>query len=636
MLMKRDKEMSEDIGLKCGIECHQQFNVGKLFCSCKSILHEDKADLVFKRYIRPVPSELGTYDKAALEAFEKGLIYEYEAYKDCCCLVEMDEEPPHSINKEALKVALKVAKKVNAEILDEIIVMRKGIFDGSNVSGFQRTALVALGGKIPLKNKKIDIETIILEEDSARIIKKFEDKIIYRLDRLGIPLIELTTAPQLTSAKEVKECALKIGELFRITGKAKRGLGSIRQDLNISIKGGNRVEIKGIQDIELIDEIVRREILRQKNLIEIKKILRERKLKENELILNIKSLGDELKETNSSIIKGAFKKGYGVFGIKLSKFKGILGKEIQPNRRFGTELASYVKARTKLKGIIHSDELPAYGISNEDIKKIKKDLEIKADDAFVLVIGDELECAKALEIVLERCKQALIGVPKETRAVLKDGNSEYMRILGGEARMYPETDVPVIKIDKKLLEKIEKELPLWAEEREELYIKHGLSKKLAEEMKLSNYAILFEKLISKGFNANMVASILLETLTAIKREGYAIENLSDSMLEDFFKELEKTIPRELSKEVLKLWCRQPNLNLNQILKKLKIEKVEKQEVENIIREIVRKNKKMIKEKKNFAFKALMGDAMRILKGKISGKEIAEILHREIKKVLENG
>ncbi|RLE44473.1 Glu-tRNA(Gln) amidotransferase GatDE subunit E [Candidatus Woesearchaeota archaeon] len=632
--MEKEQSEYEKIGLKCGLECHQQFDVGKLFCSCKSILHEDEPDFTFERYIRPVPSELGTYDKAALEAFEKGLKYEYEVYDDCCCLVEMDEEPPHPINEEALKIAFQVALKINAEILDEIIVMRKGIFDGSNVSGFQRTALVALGGKIPLKNKAVDVETIVLEEDSARIIRKEKNKIVYRLDRLGIPLIELATAPQLTTPEEVKECALKIGELFRITCKAKRGLGSIRQDLNISIKGGNRVEIKGIQDLELMDEVVRREVIRQKSLIEIKEILKERNLKKEELVLNIKSLGNELSRTNSAIIKAAFKKGFGVFGIKLPKFKGILAKEIQPGRRFGTELASYVKARTKLKGIIHSDELPGYGISAEDVKKIEKDLEIGKEDGFVLVVGEELECAKALEIVLERCKQALIGVPKETRAALKDGNSEYTRILSGASRMYPETDIPRIEVSSALLEELKANLPLWASERKKLYLSYGLSEKLAEEMKLSNYAIFFENLVKKGFDANMVASILLETITAIKREGYPTENLSEEMLEEFFKKLTKEIPRELAKDVLKLWSRKPNLKLDQVLKELKVETMEESKIEHIVKELVRKNNKLIKEKGKHAFNALMGDAMKLLRGKASGHLIAKLLKEEIEKVLE--
>ncbi|MDO8627360.1 MAG: Glu-tRNA(Gln) amidotransferase GatDE subunit E, partial [Candidatus Diapherotrites archaeon] len=232
----------KDLGLKAGLECHQQLDTGKLYCHCPGELTEAKPEFLFHRKIRPTPSELGEYDKAALEAFSKNYTYSYESYNALNCLVELDEEPPQSINKKALDTVLEVALLADSSVLDEFQTMRKAIIDGSTVSGFQRTMLVSLGGKIKLLNKEIGIATIMLEEDASRTIAKTENGITYRIDRLGIPLIELATQPELHTPEEVKECALKIGELFRITGKAKRGIGTIRQDVNISIREGTRVE----------------------------------------------------------------------------------------------------------------------------------------------------------------------------------------------------------------------------------------------------------------------------------------------------------------------------------------------------------------------------------------------------------
>jgi len=268
---------------KAGLECHQQLDTKKLFCRCPSVLREDKPDGSIIRFLRPSASELGEVDIAAIEQFERKKSFLYEYYYDTNCEIELDEAPVQEINKDALDTVLKVALLSNSDILKKLVVMRKVVIDGSNTSGFQRTTLVAMGGKIKLKNKDIGIQTIVIEEDSARPIEKKNDQTVYRVDRLGIPLIELATEPELFTPEEVKEAALAIGNLFRITGKAKRGLGTIRQDVNVSIKDGARVEIKGVQDLPLIDEYVRREIERQQKLIEIKEELKKRQVQSEDL-----------------------------------------------------------------------------------------------------------------------------------------------------------------------------------------------------------------------------------------------------------------------------------------------------------------------------------------------------------------
>jgi glutamyl-tRNA(Gln) amidotransferase subunit E len=233
------------IGLKCGLEVHQQLDTGKLYCRCPSLLREGKPDFVFRRRLRASASEMGEIDRAAAEQSGRGMLFEYNSFKDCCCLVEADEEPPKPTDPQALETVLKISLMCNASVFDELFAMRKIVVDGSNTTGFQRTMLVAENGSLDLGKKKIGIQTIVLEEDACRPVEKTADKVVYSLDRQGIPLIEIATAPEIRSPEEALECALKLGELLRRTCKAKRGLGTIRQDINISIEGGARVEIKG-------------------------------------------------------------------------------------------------------------------------------------------------------------------------------------------------------------------------------------------------------------------------------------------------------------------------------------------------------------------------------------------------------
>lgn len=259
------------LGLKVGLEIHQQLDTNKLFCDCPCKIRKDKPDIIVKRELRPMPGETGVIDKAALYEKKKKKFYIYEAYSDTNCLVELDEEPPHKINQEALDVALIIAKMLNCDIPEYVQVMRKTVVDGSNTSGFQRTALIARNGCLETKEGKIGIESICLEEDAGRRTAEDKESVTFRLDRLGIPLVEIATAPDIKTPNQAREVAKKLGNLLRATGKVKRGIGTIRQDLNVSIKKGARVEIKGVQDLKSMPKIVVKEIERQKSVVDKKK-----------------------------------------------------------------------------------------------------------------------------------------------------------------------------------------------------------------------------------------------------------------------------------------------------------------------------------------------------------------------------
>lgn len=618
----------QKLGLIAGLEVHQQLDTGKLFCRCPTILREDSPNIIVKRKLRPVASELGEFDRAALEQFKKNLSYIYEAYQDTTCEIELDEEPIQPMEKQALQTALEISLMLESKILNEAIVMRKTVIDGSNTSGFQRTSLIGAGGSISIGEKNIGIQTIVLEEDAARTITKTEKEIIYRLDRLGFPLIEIATNPDINSPIEAKQTAKAIGELLRRTGKIKRGLGTIRQDINISIREGARVEIKGVQELELIDEFVQREAERQLNLLEIKKELEKRNI-------TIDSLETKAIELPSFSNPVNFLQNKKIAGIKLSGFNRLIGKEIQLNRRLGTEIADYVRVQTGLKGIIHSDEaLEKYQFSKTEIETIKKKLSISENDAFVLIAHEDLRKAKQIleEIVLQRAIACLKGVPEETRNALMDGNSEYSRPLAGEARMYPETDIGSIKISKQLLQEIKKTLPMTSEQRIEFYKKNGLSPQLAEKMKLSNYARFFEELLKKGFNANNSAALLLEGLVHLKREGIDIEVFSDKQLEEIIQATEQgKITREIQLDVLRNWSKKPKNSLNEIISSMNIAMMSEKEVLEIVQKIVSSNSSIIKEKKEQSLSALMGELMKQIKGKADGKKAAQLLKEEMKK-----
>ena len=620
--------------MKAGLECHQQLDVDKLFCRCP-IEEPERHVYKFTRKLRLTASELEKIDPAALEAFKRDYLYEYSAYDNCSCLIEADEEPIAELNKEALDTILLVSIMCNSKIFDELFVMRKIVLDGSNTSGFQRTMLISSGGEIQLPNKKVGVQTIVLEEDACTPLEKLPDKVGYSLHRLGVPLIELATEPVLTSPKEIKDCAMKIGEIFRRTCKSKRGLGSIRQDVNVSIEGGARVELKGVQDIELMEECVIQEVKRQENLLLIKDELKKRNISEKDLTADFIDVTKEFSQTNCNLIKKALERKAGVLALKLKGFSGLLGKEIQKGRRFGTELADYLEMKNKINGLFHSDELPNYGLTDQEKSKILSLLKCEKDDGFVLVCEEKQKAEQAMETIVERCKVALLKIPGETRNVNENASSSYLRPLPGAGRMYPETDHQSVPVDSAYIKELSKKIPLTVEEREKLYAKYGLNQKLIDKMKLDNYAIFFEKMLAKGYDPTFTAILLLEILTTVEREGVDVSKFSETKIETILSCQKKgRITKDVVDDVIKTWMYEPKHSIEEVLTELNIKKTDSSELEKVVKSVVEKNLAFIKEKGSYAESTLMGQIMKELKGKASGTEINAILRKEIAKILK--
>lgn len=629
----------EEIGLKVGLEIHCQLDTEKkLFCNCLTKLSVNPPSLKFIRRLRPTQSELGQIDPAALFEFKKGKLIIYEADFETCCLVEMDEEPPHELNREALETALTIALLLNAEPIEEIHVMRKVVIDGSNTTGFQRTAAVALNGFIQVENKKIPIEHVSLEEDAARKTGESGLTVSYRIDRLGIPLVEVATAPVINSPIEAQNVALAIGRILKATGKVKRGIGTIRQDLNVSIKEGALIEIKGVQKLELIGKVVEYEVKRQLSLIEIKNELKKRGLT-TELIQNeIFDVTSILKETKSRIIKEALDKGGVTLAIKLPKFAGLLKKELIPGVRLGTEMAYRAMFAGKVKGLFHTDELPGYGISKEEVEKIAEKLKLTKEDAAVIIADLKENAEDALKAVIERAKEAILGVPEETRAANPDGTTHYMRPRPGAARMYPETDIPPIQITEEMLLKIKRNLPALPEEIINRLIKiYGINFKLAQQLLDSDKINLFEEIASKvKIPPSFIATVLTETLKNLEREGFEIEKITDEQIKETFDLIDKGLTaKESVGEIFKWLAKNENANPKDALTSLNLKMLNEKEIEKIVLEIINENLDLIKVENEVAFKKLMNLAMSKLRGKADPKKVMEIIKKEVERFKKN-
>ncbi len=481
---KESKLDYKKLGLKAGLEIHQQIDTGKLFCACPGYLRKDEPDFVVKRRLHAVAGEMGKVDIAAMHEASLGKEFIYQGYKENNCLVELDESPPHLVNENALNEALKIALLLNCEIYTISQIMRKTVIDGSNTSGFQRSVLIAHNGYVETSFGKVGIESIALEEDAARIIEKSEKIAVYRLDRLGIPLVEITTKPELYLPEQVKECALKIGEILRAC-KVKRGIGTIRQDLNISIKSHNRVEIKGFQDPKMMIETVNFEIERQL----------------------------------------------------------------------------------------------------DDLKKKKKEGEV--------------------------------------RGALESGKSEFLRPIPGEARMYPETDLPLLKVSKDEINLLKRELPKMRHEIRDELKKKGVSDEMINLVidNLDEFNTLM-KVYSK--DPQLVAKMV-----TIWRQELATK-LNTSLKEVTDKIGERTLERllELVKEG-KLDKSQLRGVFNDIMQGVLFEdavKKEKVDDNKLEEEIAR----IVKEKPGLRANAYMGLVIQKLGANVDKRKAMEILNRIVK------
>jgi glutamyl-tRNA(Gln) amidotransferase subunit E len=621
------------IGLKIGLELHQQLDTTeKLFCSCAPQLFREEPEITFLRRLRPTQSELGQIDPAAFFEFQKGIKILYEANKETTCLVEMDEEPPHNLNKEAVEIALIVAMILNSKPVDEIHVMRKTVIDGSNTTGFQRTCVVALNGEINVDGKKVPIQHIGLEEDAARKTGEKGFLIRYRIDRLGIPDIEVATAPVLYSPKEAEKVALAIGRILRATGRVKRGLGTIRQDLNVSIPNGAIIEIKGVQELELVSKIIEFEVQRQLNLLKIRDELQSRGVKQKDIKEEFMDVTSIFDKTDCRVVQEAISNAKRVLAVLLPNFADLLKIELMPGVRLGTEMANRARFWGRVGGIFHTDELPAYGITNEEIRELREFVKAKREDAVVFVADSLENASEALKAVAERAREALRGVPEETRGPNPDGTTRYMRPRPGAARMYPETDVPPIQINIEYLNTLRSRLPELPERRlEQLMKEYKLNKKLARQVLDSEYALLFEEIAHEsGVSPTTIAAVLTETMKALRRDSIEIDKIQDEQIKELFSFVgADKAAKEAITDILMWLSKHEGASVKAAIESLGLAMLSEAEIAKIIDDLHIENEQLIKEQGKAAFGLLMGLVMRKIRGRANVEVVNKVLRRKL-------
>jgi len=605
------------LGLKCGIEIHQRLDTDKLFCPCSCRQANEPKESVLRR-LRAVAGEVGGIDQAALYEYMRSKSFIYKGSLGETCLVEYDCEPPHDLNREALVISLQLCKLLDADVPDELHVMRKTVIDGSNTGGFQRTTILGTDGLLKMPFGSVPITQICLEEEAARIEQKSEGEVTYRLSGLGIPLVEITTGI-IDDPQRTYETARALGLLLRSL-RVQRGIGTIRQDVNISIAGGARVEIKGFQELEDIPKLIENEAKRQVDLLEIRKELIRRKSHSKPLILDVTEL---FKSTKNDLIRRFVMDGARVLALLLPEFGGLLDRECG-DRTLGAELAGYAKAYG-LGGMIHTDEDLSKCKLTEEFVQIRKRFaehskqaarkaHAETQDAIIIFAGKLPAVEQAARAVLERATHCEENIPEETRVADGTG-SKYARPLPGRARMYPETDIPPISISRELLDAIA--VPETLEEKSKDLAK-VLPKDLAQQILTSYYFPLYERL-SKEFGPVLVARTFAYTLKEISRRGFDTAKLTEDDFHGLFLLIKRgEIPADvLSDAIIE---RINGKSFEDIKNKFSV--MPETALRRYIKEIVSGNVGKSEQ-------VLMGIIMQSVRGRARGEAVARILREEL-------
>jgi len=632
------------IGFRCGLEIHQQLDTRKLFSLEPSDVVEPddiptRTIATIRRRLHATASELGEVDVAAAAEARKGLRFRYVAIEGLTSLVETDEEPPRPMSQDALDVALTFAGLCESRPVDEIHVMRKTVIDGSNTSGFQRSSLVATGGRIddPSGGPDVRVWTIALEEDSARKLDEptADGEVAYTLDRLGIPLVEVATAPDIQDPAHAQRVAARIGALLRsITGpdgasRVKRGLGTIRQDLNVSVGVGARVEVKGAQDLRAVPKVIELECRRQLWMHHVAETLRSRGF-DPSLVGAPVDVSAAFATTQAKMVKETLGKGGVVLALKLPRMAGLLKGAAKDAPRLGRELADHAKVAAGVKGIFHSDELPAYGIGDGEVAAVRQALHCADADAFVLCAERAAVARHALDAVAARARNAL-APQGEVRGVQPDDTTRFLRPMPGAARMYPETDVPPVRVDAARWAHVRTHLPPKPEERmRRLAASHKVSAEVARQLVADGLDADFARAVAAGADAGLVARVLLQVLPTLKEPQRALAALPDLARRlqagAFAKEAVPDILAALDSGAT---------DLDAAVAKAGAASTDAATVDAVVRKVVGERRDFVKARGAAAQGPLMGPVMAELRGKADGKLVADRLKAAIEAVLQS-
>lgn len=624
------QETYDRIGFMSGLEVHQQLNTReKLFCRCPAgCYHEnDVFDAEVIRHMRPTLSELGEYDGTALMEFRTKKEIVYRIKNETTCTYEVDDTPPFPLNREALGIAIKLSLLSKLKIVGEVHITRKQYLDGSIPTGFQRTAIIGVEGEIPLKHKKIRLIQLSLEEDSCREVSDIRHTRIFKTDRLGMPLIETVTYPDMKNPEEVKEACDYIRFLNRSSDLVRVGSGAGREDVNVSCKGGTRVEIKGVAHTKWIPELTHNECFRQWALLNIRSILNERIPDTKNWKINFVELpytGHKL--TTHAPVKEAKANKYKLVAVNLPKFEGILSHFTQPGKMFADEICDRLKVIACLEkpNMTHSEELKPI-IAEKDLEKIQKLLKSADGDAQIVFWGPEEDIKTALETIEERCQMAFAGVPNETRKSFEDGTTIFERVLPGADRMYPDTDSKPIPLQDSYIKKMGEELPQEVIERYHQLKKWNVPEDTYAFIFKRNHFPMIEKIVKNHkFDPKFVGTFYGHTLKFVEGHYVPVSPFNYEKIYDMFKYVrEQKLNQQLVKKIIPVLYEHPQMDFDSILLSINFKKVDPNEIIALVPFLKEKFKNVRRKKEKEAeAKWIMGELRAKAVGNISLKDLA--------------
>lgn len=612
-----------EIGFKSGLEIHQQLLTDKkLFCRCPAGQYGKDYNAEILRHMRPTLSEMGVYDGTALMEFKTHKNIIYQINRKTVCTYEMDDTPPFLMNDEALDIAIGIGMLFGCNIVDEIHIARKQYLDGSIPTGFQRTAIFALDGKIPYKERDVKIVQMSIEEDSCREVSDIGHERVYLTDRLGMPLIETVTEPAMKTPDEVADVAWICSNLVRSTHKVRRGLGTAREDVNVSVEGGTRVEIKGVSKISKIPLLTYNEAMRQWNLLRLREELKKRGITTETFEAESADITSLLKNPHYAPLKSAVENNLLIKCVTLKGFAELLHWQTQTDTYFSKEISDRVRViacLTTIPNLIHSDS-KSDTITSSDWHRVKKFVNASDSDTLVIVWGNEADSETAINEIIIRAKEATVGIPSETRQALRDGTNGFERILPGADRMYPDTDLPPKKILDERLENIRKWLPEKFWERKNWYKELGIPGDTIADLSVSNYAPLFKSAVVEWkANPVTVAVILTQYLKRLKKEGRNVELLNEENLSRIIKSYADGL---LLREAI-LPAMQNTVELGVFTEEIIPSQISVEELKNEILKASEEISKLKIRKPEKKVNIIIGHLMRKLRGRISVKIIAD-------------
>ena len=624
------QETYNRIGFKSGLEVHQQLKTQKkLFCNCPAGKFNkfDDYDAELIRHMRPTLSELGEYDGTALMEFKTKKEIVYRIKNQTACTYDVDDTPPFQLNREALGIAIEISMLSKLNIVGEVHITRKQYLDGSIPAGFQRTAIIGVEGEIYLKNKPIRLIQLSIEEDSCREISDIGHRRIYQTDRLGMPLIETVTYPEMLNPNEVMEACNYIRFLNRSTGKVRTGIGAGRQDVNVSCKGGTRVEIKGVARTKWIPELTHNECFRQWALLIIKDKLNKKVKDSKTWNLTHKNIDFTVINDDYNPILKAKEKGFKLVAVNLPEFKSVLSHFTQPGKMFANEISDRLKviACIEKPNMIHTEDIEE-NLSENSWAEIKRLLKAGENDAQIIFWGPEADITTAIETIDERCKMAFTGVPNETRKSFIDGTTIFERVLPGADRMYPDTDSKPIPLENDYIETLNKNIPSEVIERYKQLKKWGVPEDTYTYLFKRNLFPLIERIVKElDYDPKYVGSFLGHKFKYIEGHYKPADEFKTSKIFYLFKYLkDNNLDVHLIWKMIHHAYQYPKMDCESILTSLKFKKTPKEEILSAIPFLRKKFKEIrISKDDNVELHWIMGQLRKTALGNMNLKELVE-------------